>query len=1208
MRRQLAVLICLTLALPAVALEVTETGALPEKGVFVGDVGELSLRVLGSQGLVGSVGARKTQFIQYLNMSEGFAKEAATAGADAELGRTIYQSTIETHEDVPPWETTVTAHEPGQRAAFEATGRLHSEFHEVGQFERVAEGHWRGEVTWTRQPVEGARMRLAVYLFRWLQEQPLTIVRPDGSRVTELDGERLRAWAAGEHGVFEAGTRIIVPLKVGETAIFTLHRQARLTSFNFGVHFGGFWVTPTDAGSEQMRITIERISDPLQVVSGDLTATVEAHSGEAAIHHGPFKLIEHVELVDGEARQREVLPGTEGAWTGETVDDLSVLSGALKTEWTEDIRPADSELGGGALRLAYQGREGRDGPAPAVRLTLPPVHVGQPIEIHGRGPHEDEPVFRTGDGGGGLPLRDGGELRIPLARGHALALRTDVDSWCILERKGTDRAVLKITTSLDQETMRPVREFAVTIDCGPRPADWAHESYTERDFLRMRSAGTGVEDGLAVLHDTPEPGDVQIVSPWWTVTQSAAKGGAIAQIEFAHGREGGVLRGPIGTGTAGNPAESWGNTNCPDALLSVDDATPEHVVVTAEGRLCDRNASPISVNYEITCEYQATHVKRTVRLMPETPIPDVRLLGVAFIQARQSLTEFVGGRTNPIWGKTVSSKAYERRGYPEYVALFERDVEALELFPAEDLTQWSQVTGDPEDSMWGIYGSTIMLGAYHSPDRPITLDKPLEFTHYIGLPPISAANRAKNAWHMLGPSATGEDVRDLAYTGVDSIHGLVSDPIRTGSEENWERATTGSAELIERCHRYGLEIIPYLYFLTMHPDNEVFAEHEAEWQMHNRRRDQACTVSDEWREHYMSELRRLLDEADYDGLYYDFVSIYDCENPEHGPVPHSTVDGLMETLQATREVIGEDAMLIGHRGHQANTVIDNCLDGVVVFEHYNHPHWLPLDELTPLNPFVGASRRDTCTKSLVCSIGGLNPRQRRQEGARLIDADEVLCKLALQGLFPYCFPWSDEVMDRYFHLYACFRSADLSRLTFMDHLHQPAVRSDDPYIRAAAYFNEDEAYVVVANPESDEPRETSFRVDVREFGWDAEECAISEQPDGADARRISADQLRAGIDCSLAGYGYRVYMLRALDTQPRVVSSTHQWEEAERGIVTRGPVGQQCTLLIACPDRPEAITLNDDARDDWTWNGDRGLARINYTCEATDREHLFVLR
>ena len=209
---RIALALCVALALPAAALEVTETGTLPEKGVFVGDAGELSLRVLGSQGLVGNVGARKTQFVQYLNMSEGFARQAATAGADADLGRTIYQSTIEKHEDIPAWETTVTVHQPGRRAAFEATGNLHSPFREVGEFERVGDGHWLGEVTWTRDPVEGARMRLALYLFAWLKGQPLTIVRPDGTAVRQLDGERLRAWAAGEHGVFEAGTRIILSL------------------------------------------------------------------------------------------------------------------------------------------------------------------------------------------------------------------------------------------------------------------------------------------------------------------------------------------------------------------------------------------------------------------------------------------------------------------------------------------------------------------------------------------------------------------------------------------------------------------------------------------------------------------------------------------------------------------------------------------------------------------------------------------------------------------------------------------------------------------------------------------------------------------------------------------------------------------------------------------------------------------------------------
>jgi len=1206
MHRAMAIVLGMALAVPGFALEVTATGTLPDNGVFVGDVGELSLRVRGAEGLVGNVGARKTQFIQYLNMSEGFARAAATSGADANLGSTIYQSTLDRFPEIPAWATSVTAHEPGRRAAFEATGRLHSPFREVGEFERAGAGEWRGEVTWTREPAANARMRLAVYLFAWLQDQPLTIVRPDGTVVDQLDGQRLRVWAAGEHGVFPAQTRLIFPLGVAETAIFTIHQGAALTSFNFGVHFGGFWVTPTEPGAEELRLTIERVSDPLQVVSGNLTATVAAHSGEAAIYHGPFKLIERVELVDGDARQGDVLPGTDSAWTGELVDAVTLLSGRLGTEWIEDVRPAESRLGGGAVWLAYA-RRNPDSRA-VIRLTLPPVHVGQPIEWYGREPHGDEPPFRTGHNGSSAPLPAGGQARIALARGLAMTLSPSADTVMMIDPLGDDRALLSFLVPAG------ACDLAVTVDCGPKPDDWQVASYTERDYLRMREASTGVESGLQVRRDTPEPGDVQVVSPWWTVTQSAAKGGAITQIEFAHGREGGVLDWPIATSVVTSEAGRWCNWQCSDATLTVD-RDGDRVIVTAAGKLAD-HGTPGPVGYEITCEYHPTFVRRTVRLTPDGPVPDVVTLAVAKAFCRDGMYDFVGGRTNPVWGRSVSEQSWSRRGYPEYVARFEHEVECLEMFPAQDLRQWAQVTGDPQDCVWTIHGMSISLSAYDRPEAPITLGEPLEFTHYIGLPPIPRANREKNAWHMLSASATDEQVARLAYTGLDSVHGLVGDPIRAGDQATWERATTGARGLVERCHRYGLEIIPYLYFLPMNQQNPIDAEHWDDWRVMPPAGNVACAASAEWREQYLASAQRLLEEGGYDGLYYDFVSIYNCETPAHGPVPHSTVDGLMATLEGTRELLGEDGMLIGHRGHQANTVIDSYLDGSVVFEHYAHPYWLPLDELTALNTFVGASRRDTCTKSLVCSIGGLNPRERRAEGPRVIDTDEILCKLALQGLFPYSFTgWSQDVLDRYFGLFARFRSVDFSRVTFMDHLHQPAIRSDDPYIRAAAYFGEDEGYVVVANPESDKPRDTNFRVDPAQFGWDARECAISEQPDGADARRISADELRAGVACSLPGYGYRVYLLRALDgDRPRVVSSTQQWEEREvegaPAIVTHGPVGQECALVVAGARRPAAVTLGgaDLPEGDWSWDAERGLVTVRYTCAVTDAEQVFALR
>jgi hypothetical protein len=1210
-------IVCFVLAVtPALGLEVSDTtGALPDGGVFVADLGEMSFRVLGSQGVVGNVGGRKTQFIQYLNMSEGRTQKAATTGADAEVSGTIYQSTIEKH-DIPPWETTITELQPRRRAAFTAAGGLHSQFTAVGEAEVLHKGHSRLEVTWTREPAPNVRMSLVVYIFKWLRHHPLFIVHPDGTVVDELDGKPLRVWASGDHGVFPAGTRIVFPVGIGETAVLTTEQEALLSSFNFGQFFGGFSITPNDPGARQLRITVERFSTSREVAAEWLRAVVDGSSGAAAMYYGPYKLLEQIELIEGETSQRSRLTGTATQWDARASGTGATVYGNLVSRWTEKIGAVKSGLGGGALCLSYA-REDTVGPA-VLRMVIPPVHVGQPLALASSSPVRSAggTALRTG-AEGEAPLSAGDSLRIPLARGLGLELETDADCRVVLERVRSDRAGISFHFA------DGVKAFSVSVACGPRPGTWPVRSYTERDYVAVRAARPPVRKGLSVIRDRPRPGDVQIVSPYWTVTHSGSTGGAISQIEYVYGRPGGVLNGPVCV----RLGEGLSSASDRKAALRVLEQAEERVVLRATGDLCSVAGLASAVGYETAYEYRPTYMVRTVKLTPEQPVKGIARLAVAEAPCVPSLNEFVAGRRDPEWGRAVfpGTCIYERRGPPEYIALFERDVQCLEFFPRGNLTEWTdQLSGTREDCRWAIEegmngGGVIRLNAYDNPEKPITLDKPVEFSHFVGLPQIPKANREKHAWHMLPPGASDEEVRHLAYLGVDSVHGLVGDPLMTGRDSDWERVRTRGPELVAKCHEYGLPVVPYLFFLPMRDQNSVYVEHWDEWRVAPGHPSTAvaCTVSEGWRAYYRGALKRMMDIAGYDGVYYDFVSLYTCENVAHGAVPHSTVEGLMKTLEFTREIIGPDGIIIGHRGHQPNTVIDAYLDGVVVFEHYSHPHWLPLDELTPLNTFVGASRRDTCTKSLVCSLAGLNPRDRREEGPRPADTDEILVKLALQGLFPYSFHgWPEDILGRYFRLYELFRSVDFDRLTFADSLHQSAVRGDDPYLRAAVYFNEDEAYLVIANPECDQPRTMSFAAEVSALGWEpSQEYVLAEQPEGTGIQRLTADDLARWLSCEVGGYGYRVYVLRPLRGQrPQVVASTHKWWETEvagePAVITRGPVGQECTLKLICTKRPREISLNRDvlAGDAWTWDQGLKIATVTYNCQATNEPHSFVIR
>ncbi|HUS79964.1 MAG TPA: hypothetical protein VM283_01775, partial [Armatimonadota bacterium] len=1145
MRLWLAAGIVMLAAVACPALEVTDQlGPLPEKGILVADVAEMTFRLEGAKGLIGNVGGRKTQFLQYLNMSEGFERGPVQEGGQAELGSRIYQSTIERYQDIEPWVTEVTGIEPGRAASFRATGRLHSQFTETGEAQVVDEGHSQMTVTWEREPAENARMSLMVYLFKWLQDQPLFIMRPDGTVVDEVEGEPLRTWATGVHGVFPAGTRLIFPIGVGETAAFTTHEEATLASFSMGVFFGGFSLTPTDATAKTCQVSIERVTTAQEVACTDVRAVVDTATGISAVYRGPYKVIEELSLTEGAEAQRPLLTGTDGAWQGRQ-DEYGglALTGTLESSWEQVVRKAASGLGGGAVWLQYSRED--VGAGVELRLVLPPVHVGQPLALSQSGPVTvGGAQVRTGcEAEFALPADE--SLLMPLARGQALALDPDSDCTVSLQRVRGDRAAIVLRFAPTQKRIQ------MTIDCGPPPADLPVASYTERDYAALREVQRpDLGDKLGLVTSAPGPGDLQVVSQYWTVTHSARAGGSVSQIEFNSGRPGGVLTGPMAT-RIGDLSDIYD----PAATLEVTERSADRIVARARGHLCDEAGRPSPVAFETTYEYHPCYMIRTVRLTPAEPLQDIARLTVTEAACAPSLNEFAGGTSFPIWGRAIfpGPPVYERRGLPDYMTLFERDVQCLEMFPREDLTQWTdQLGGERDNCRWAIEGApdgggVMRLNAWDNADAPCTLNGPVEFSHFIGLPKIRLANREKHAWHMLSPDVSEDEVRRLAWLGCDSVHGLVGDPLITNAEGDWQRVAQRGRDLVAKCHKYGLEVIPYLFFLPMRQSNPVYAEHWDEWGVQPGKKDQACCTVQGWRDYYQAGLRRMLELAPYDGVYYDFVSVYECENPAHSDGPHSTVEGLMQTLAFTRLAVGEAGIIIGHRGHQANTVIDSYLDGVVVFEHYSHPQWLPLDELEPLNTFVGASRRDTCVKSLVCALGGLNPGARRAEGPRMEDMREIMCKLALQGLFPYAFSmWPKPQVEEFNRLYERFRSVDFDRLTFADHLHQSAVRCVDPYSRAAVFFNEDEAYVVIANPESEEPRNVNFVVDEEALGWPKGTAyALSEQPNPTSVTRAPAGR-ELDIALRFEGYEYRVWFLRRLtDERPQVVSSTHKWWESE---------------------------------------------------------------
>jgi hypothetical protein len=106
--------------------------------------------------------------------------------------------------------------------------------------------------------------------------------------------------------------------------------------------------------------------------------------------------------------------------------------------------------------------------------------------------------------------------------------------------------------------------------------------------------------------------------------------------------------------------------------------------------------------------------------------------------------------------------------------------------------------------------------------------------------------------------------------------------------------------------------------------------------------------------------------------------------------------------------------------------------------------------------------------------------------------DAYLARCALVGIFPWAHSGNVVPADAYdlaekmrpwYKLFALRGASDLSTMQFLPYHRETAAVTDTPYVRAATYWNRDEAIVVVANSESSEAHGFRLTILPERFGW-----------------------------------------------------------------------------------------------------------------------------
>jgi len=87
--------------------------------------------------------------------------------------------------------------------------------------------------------------------------------------------------------------------------------------------------------------------------------------------------------------------------------------------------------------------------------------------------------------------------------------------------------------------------------------------------------------------------------------------------------------------------------------------------------------------------------------------------------------------------------------------------------------------------------------------------------------------------------------------------------------------------------------------------------------------------------------------------------------------------------------------------------------------------------------------------------------------------------------------------------------------------------TDNPSIRAAVYWNDTEALLVLANSESALPQRTTFKVNTEALGWEGKTPLNLLERLSGKKLSVNGSLLRnQGVVLELPGYGYKVYQLK----------------------------------------------------------------------------------
>ncbi|MBQ9776186.1 MAG: hypothetical protein IJW17_09160, partial [Lentisphaeria bacterium] len=452
------------------------------------------------------------------------------------------------------------------------------------------------------------------------------------------------------------------------------------------------------------------------------------------------------------------------------------------------------------------------------------------------------------------------------------------------------------------------------------------------------------------------------------------------------------------------------------------------------------------------------------------------------------------------------------------LGIFRRDAEVVELAIDSKFDNWLHAFNPAPDA-----ARCSFLKKGFSPDRHIMGMEPFmgmwsgninpageyHFGFYLNFPNNTANGpdrRYLRTWPVLRYRqgrrwATEEEIKQMAENGTQVIIHHHDSPSGRGVWPDgsffWpdgvvhpyppEEETT-FREVIDLVHKYGMKIIPYFNPFELHPLCEEFARNEALWARTSKGQKLvnhtaggifgiACCMCSPYQDFLKKYVREVIESYGFDGAYYDGLSPRYCDHPEHdGGKVHSSIDEMIDLVRYTRELVGDDGLVILHNTSNAYIGLENyCNSGLSMEDVCGYANFTK--EVPSNGSFGEVFRYGNHIARIACYYTALCKGTPDYD----MELQKFVTRAHLEGIHFYTVPYysafkHQAVPESYLAVFKELDKLGYENLRFYSTLQPQPVTVSNGNVRSALYVTPEKALLLLGNADSGKTETTRFEL------------------------------------------------------------------------------------------------------------------------------------